>query len=42
MIIFNEKRCYKGDIVLSLSITNSLPDSLEPMNILGSLVFSNY
>jgi len=32
-VIFRKKGCCKGDIVLSLSITNILSESLEPVLI---------
>jgi len=37
-----KKGCYKGYVIIFLSITNSLYESLKPMHILWSLVFFNY
>jgi hypothetical protein len=42
-IIFRKKWCFKGDVVLILSITNLLHKYLKPVLIfLGFLVSSNY
>jgi len=39
---FHKKWCCKDDIIFFLCITNILPESLELMHILRSLVFLNY
>jgi hypothetical protein len=38
-ITFNKKKYFKGNVALSLSITNFLPESLKPIYILRFLVF---
>lgn len=42
MVTFYKKGYNKDYVVLPLSITNPLPESLKPVYILGSLVFFNY
>lgn len=37
-----KKGSYKDYVIIFLSITNSLHESLKPMHILWSLVSSNY
>jgi len=38
-LTFHEKGCCEGDFVIPLGTSNSLPESLELMHILG-LIFS--
>lgn len=40
--IFRKKWCDKGDVTLSLDITNSIPKYLEPVLIWGFLVSLKY
>jgi len=42
MVTFCKKWYSKGDVVLLLNIINPLPESQEPVYILGSLVSFNY